>query len=181
MRKHLLEDRAQILLMSLLVLPGPAAQAQVIAKSLPDARGRFTFEIALPAQAIYLADGYREWDDVVPVPPGTVCEVRSFIGWDRGTLAEGNLEVNVGAGFRLYERSEHRERARRVPDSYDAWASCAAPTCRGRVTFVNLAGGDLIQVHTGAVMTGPRTNDGGLSTRVQFAVRLRMSATRRCD
>jgi hypothetical protein len=136
--------------------------------SPPDESGRFVFEFDPGPIEIYRANRYRLWDHVVPMPRGTICEVRSFVGWDRGSLGEANLEVNVGA-TRLYERSEHKE----SPVNYDAW--------KVRRVRLDVREGATMNLHLGAVQTGPNVHDGGLSTRVHFAVRLTMSASGSCD
>jgi hypothetical protein len=136
--------------------------------SPPDESGRFIVSFDPGPVAIYRANGYREWDHVVPLPAGTVCEVRTFVGWDRGSIGEANLELNVGE-YRLLERSEHKE----SPVNYDAWVV--------RSERRDIHEGDLLNMHLGAVQTGPNAHDGGLSTRVHFAFRLRMSADGNCD
>lgn len=133
-----------------------------------DDSGRFMVSFDPGPIAIYRADGYREWDHVVPLPPGTICEVRSFVGWDRGSLGEANLELNI-SGYQLYERSEHKE----SPVNYDAWVV--------REERREVREGESIHMHLGAVQTGPNAHDGGLSTRVHFAFRLQMNAQGVCD
>jgi hypothetical protein len=136
--------------------------------SAPDASGRFTAELDAGPVAIYRANGYQTWERFVSIPAGTVCEVRSFVGWDRGSVGEASLELNV-SGFRLYERSSHKE----GEGIYDAWSVRRARLDVGPGAFVHMV--------MGAAQTGPNTHDGGLSTRVHFAFRLRMSDRGDCD
>jgi hypothetical protein len=136
--------------------------------SAPDASGRFTVEFDAGPVVIYHANGYRTWERLVSIPSGTVCEVRSFVGWDRGSVGEASLELNVG-GFRLYERSDHKE----GEGIYDAWSV--------RSARLEVGTGALVHMVMGAAQTGPNTHDDGLSTRVHFAFRLRMSDRGDCD
>lgn len=125
-----------------------------------DAEGRFTVGFDPGPVAIYLSEGRRDWVFVFPIPKGCITEVRSFIGWDRGSIGEAGLDLALG-DQRIYERSEHKE----SPVNYDAW----------KVRAVRVAStGRSLAMAIGAGMTAPNESDGGLSTRVEVAVRLTM-------
>jgi hypothetical protein len=139
-----------------------------LAVSPADDSGRFTVSFDPGPIAIYRADGYQQWDHVIPLPAGTICEVRTFVGWDRGSIGEASFEINVGE-YRLVERSEHKE----SPVNYDAWVA--------RTERRDVRDGELANMHVGAVQTAPNAHDSGLSTRVHFAFRLQMNARGVCD
>jgi len=112
--------------------------------------------------------GRREFSYEVPIPPGLcIVAVRSFIGWDLGSVGEATIEIIVG-GFRVYERSDHKE----LPAHYDAWQE------RG-VHFAPRAARPIVNFVFSAQMTAPRTFDQGLSTRAHGAFRLVLAAD--CD
>ncbi len=135
--------------------------------SPPDRAGRFTVSYDPGPTAIYQRDGLRAWDYYVPIPAGgTVCEVRSFLGWDRGSIGEASIELNA-LGQQLYERHDHKE----TLADYDAWAV--------RTVRLEVPAGTSIHMHVGANMI-TENSDGGWSTRVHFAFRLRMT-TGTCD
>ncbi len=94
--------------------------AAIVAMSLSpeDSAGRFSVEFSPGPREIYLGRAPMDEDYQLPMPAGVVCDVRSFVGWDHGSIGEASLEVNLG-GIRLYERSEHKE----SPANYDAWKS----------------------------------------------------------
>lgn len=136
-----------------------------VAVSPQDSDGRFSVEYSAPALEIYRADGYKEWDHWAQLPGGWICEVRTFVGWDRGSIGEANLELNFPGGYRLMERSEHKE----LMQNYDAWKT--AHTRRA------VQSGEWLNMHLGAAQTAPNATDAGLSTRVHMTYRLMMSLT----
>lgn len=159
--------------------PPPAVILNIadIEISKPDSAGRFTVAYApgpfvLYAPSVTPLDGLpspplgkRAFTYVVPVPYGCITSVRTFLGWDAGSIGEATIELIAGS-FRLYERSEHKETA----GNYDAWRERAVHfeppdrairVGRHNITFV-----------VSAEMLAPRTVDGGLSTRAEAAFRL---------
>jgi len=148
----------------------PAAHgAAVLTLSLPDASGRASAEFSPGPQVLYLGQDQTVADYLLQVPlQATLCSVRSFLAWDRGSIGEAGFDMTA-RGTRLAERSDHKETDR----NYDGWKTHPAR--------FDLVAGDEIHIQTRASQTGPRTNDGGRSTRVEFAWRLTLSLTGRCD
>lgn len=104
------------LLAVVMTCPGTPVQAEA---SSADAIGRFQYEVRLPGQPISLTRDpiARVW--CVPLPPGLrITKVRTFVGWDRGAIAEAVLTVTAGS-YKLVTRSEHKETAA----NYDAMRS----------------------------------------------------------
>lgn len=132
-----------------------------------DSGGRFSVEFSPGPRVIYLGREPLAEDYEIPMPAGTLCDVRTFIGWDHGSIGEASLELNLG-GIRLYERSEHKE----SPANYDAWKSRPV-----RVTSQGIP----LHVRLDGWMTRPNAHDGGLSTRVEFSIRVAMVRGDSCD
>jgi hypothetical protein len=147
----------------------PGAPGIVAAQpiSLPDASGRSSAEWDGGPQVVYLGEDQVVRDVLLPIPvQATICEARTFIGWDRGSIGEAGVDVNA-RGTRLLERSDHKE----SPTNYDAWAA--------RAIRFDLVAGDELHLQLRASQTGPNAHDQGRSTRVHFAPRLTLSLTGR--
>ncbi len=128
-----------------------------------DENGFRTLSFSPGVQAIYMAGplkGPFHQDDILPAPQGRITRVCTFLGWDRGSIGEANLEINI-SGFRLYQRSEHKE----SPINYDAWK------CQD-VNYMPTSQSPLIHMAQDAWMTAPNHHDGGLSTRVEMSIRI---------
>lgn len=162
--------------------------------SHPDARGHFVvsfdpgpIDLYMPgyltaAQVEELAQmgirpGLRRVSHVVPLPAGCIVAVRSFIGWDAGSIGEATLELDVD-GYRLFERSDHKE----APTNYDAWRgpieASFVPRAPGSTGRENVIGRGMLSMTFSAEQLAPRTVDGGYSTRAHGAFRLEMSTCR---